>query len=134
MKQLPDSVEKYSSSPVFSEESIPNNLCSAHATKAGVWGRIVVKRGALTYTILGTPEEAIHLTPGVYGIIEPETPHFVTPEAEVEFQVADFLAVSTAAPGCRGYAKRLADSSSDVGWEVLSFGTEWTSSSSSSSA
>ena len=46
-----------------------------------------MKRGALTYTILSAPEEAIHLTPGEDGIIEPETPHFVTPEAEVEFQV-----------------------------------------------
>ncbi len=37
---------------------------------------------------------------------------------DVEFQVADFLGVWHAGPGCRGYAKRMADSCSSVGWEV----------------
>ncbi len=36
-----------------------------------------------------------------------------------EFVVADFLNVWTAAPGCRGYARRMADSHPSVGWEVL---------------
>ena len=58
---------------------------------------------------------------------------------DVEFQVADFLGVWDADPGCRGYAKRMADSSSSVGWEVVLMETEFvpctgSSSSSSSSA
>lgn len=50
----------------------------------------------------------------------------------VQFQVADFLDVWEGDPGCRGYAKRLADSHSDVGWEVLALGTVVSSSSSGS--
>ena len=37
----------------------------------------------------------------------------------VQFQVADFLDAWDAEAGCRGYAKRMADSQSSVGWEVI---------------
>lgn len=50
---------------------------------------------------------------------------------DVEFTVADFLDLQDADPGCRGYAKRMADSCQGVGWEVLVLGTESSSSSSS---
>ena len=58
---------------------------------------------------------------------------------DVEFQVADFLGGWDAGPGCRGYAKRMADSSSAEGWEVVMMATQFapctgSSSSSSSSA
>jgi hypothetical protein len=57
----------------------------------------------------------------------------------VEFQVADFLGVWNADPGCRGYARRMADSCSSVGWEIVAMETEFApctraASSSSSSA
>jgi hypothetical protein len=50
---------------------------------------------------------------------------------DVEFTVADFLDLSYADPGCRGYAKRMADSHQGAGWEVLVLGTSPPSSSSS---
>ncbi len=37
----------------------------------------------------------------------------------VEFTVADFLDIWEGDPGCRGFAKRLADSHQSAGWEVL---------------
>ncbi len=40
-------------------------------------------------------------------------------KTEVEFQVADFLDTWDADAGCRGYAKRMADSQGSVGWEVI---------------
>lgn len=49
----------------------------------------------------------------------------------VEFPVADFLDTWDADPGCRGYAKRMADSHASVGWEVLMMETSGPSSSSS---
>ena len=52
----------------------------------------------------------------------------------LEFQVADFLGVWDADPGCRGYAKRMADSYSSEGWEVVVMQTEFVSSSESSSS
>ena len=58
---------------------------------------------------------------------------------DVEFQVADFLGVWDARPGCRGYARRMADSCLSVGWEIVVMESEFApctgvSSSSSSSA
>ncbi len=50
----------------------------------------------------------------------------------VEFPVADFLDIWDADPGCRGYAKRFADSHADVGWEVLMMETSPGTSSSNS--
>jgi hypothetical protein len=40
-------------------------------------------------------------------------------KTDVEFQVADFLDLWDADAGCRGYAKRMADSQGSVGWEVI---------------
>jgi hypothetical protein len=53
-------------------------------------------------------------------------------KTEVELQVADFLDIWDAEPGCRGYAKRLADSHPSVGWEVIMIQTGASGSSSSS--
>ncbi|NQT13324.1 MAG: hypothetical protein HQ582_11280 [Planctomycetes bacterium] len=50
---------------------------------------------------------------------------------DVEFTVADFLDLEYADPGCRGYAKRMADSHQSVGWEVLVLSASPSSSSSS---
>jgi hypothetical protein len=40
-------------------------------------------------------------------------------KTDVHLQVADFLDTWDADPGCRGYAKRMADSHGSVGWEVI---------------
>ena len=40
----------------------------------------------------------------------------------VQFPVADFLDTWDADAGCRGYAKRMADSQGSVGWEVIGMG------------
>ena len=87
MKELPGDVKIYSSSPVFTKASVPKNLLSAHATKPGVWGMLIVQSGALTYSILGDSVESIRLEAGDAGVIEPTVRHFVTPEGEVEFFV-----------------------------------------------
>jgi tellurite resistance-related uncharacterized protein len=87
MKSLPTHVEKYANSPEFAETTIPKNLLSEHATKQGVWGRLVVKSGALTYTILGDTQESIRLEGGDFGVIEPTTGHFVKPDGAVTFLI-----------------------------------------------
>ena len=45
-------------------------------------------------------------------------------KTSVEFTVADFLDIWEGDPGCRGYAKRLADSHLSAGWEVLVLETD----------
>jgi hypothetical protein len=60
-------------------------------------------------------------------VFDPDQGKYVT--TDVEFSVADFLGVCHGEPGHRGYAKRLADSHLEAGWEVLVMVPEESSSS-----
>lgn len=65
---------------------MPAALRRRHNTKAGVWGLIRVLEGQLTLTYLDPPSEVI-LTPGNPGLVEPQQPHFVTPDGPMKMQV-----------------------------------------------
>ena len=51
MKSLPDHVQRYKSTPVFTEETVPKGLLKDHNTKNGVWGLICIEQGELEYII-----------------------------------------------------------------------------------
>lgn len=87
--ELPTDATAYRRTPDFTETTIPAGLLADHTTKAGVWGRIVVREGALRYVIpsLGRAEE---LRPDAVGIVIPEVPHHVAPIGSVRFHV-EFL-------------------------------------------
>lgn len=87
---LPDHVEKYAESPIFTNETVPAKLTSAHSTKANVWGRIRVLTGVLEYTLTGPPERSVTVKAGESHIIEPEVLHMVTLQEHTSFQI-DFL-------------------------------------------
>ncbi|MDA0663625.1 MAG: DUF1971 domain-containing protein [Proteobacteria bacterium] len=86
MKSLPPCVAPYHRTPDFTEAGIPRTLQDDHATKTGVWGRIVVDSGMLLLTFAGTGE-AITLRAGDTGIIAPEERHRVRAEGSVVFHV-----------------------------------------------
>jgi tellurite resistance-related uncharacterized protein len=90
---LPEGLEAYRRTPIFTEESVPGALRRAHSTKAGVWGLIHVLAGELLYHIVDARREAATyvLTPAsAPGIVEPEILHEVEPSGRVRFQV-EFL-------------------------------------------
>ena len=76
----------YRSTPIFDQDTLPAALRRRHDTKAGVWGLIRVLEGQLTLTYLDPPSEVI-LTPGNPGLVEPQQPHFVTPDGPMKMQV-----------------------------------------------
>lgn len=82
---LPPHVVKYSESPVFTEESIPEALRKNHQTKPMVWGQIVVKEGTLMYLRDNRPAQRVRA--GENATIYPEEPHSVAPEGDVTFKV-----------------------------------------------
>lgn len=83
MKTLPDHVQQYNASPVFTESTIPAGLLKDHNTKNGVWGLIRINEGELEYTI---DDKEIHvLTPEMQGVIEPEIVHHIKPLGAVSF-------------------------------------------------
>lgn len=83
MPSLPPDAEVYRRTGSFDETTIPRRLLEAHATKPGVWGRIVVEEGRLRYEILG--DDLWVLRPGVHGVIAPEVEHRVEPLGAVRF-------------------------------------------------
>ncbi|HEY6598470.1 MAG TPA: DUF1971 domain-containing protein, partial [Pseudomonadales bacterium] len=72
---------------VFDEASVPAGLLRSHTTKPGVWGKIVVLEGALTYRILEPAIEEIELNPQRFGVVEPGVKHEVAPRNGVRFYV-----------------------------------------------
>lgn len=83
MKTLPEHVQQYSSSPVFTENTVPKGLLKDHSTKSGVWGLICVNEGELEYII--EDQETHILTPKNKGVVEPEIKHHIKPLGAVSF-------------------------------------------------
>ena len=87
MIQLPDGVIAYKRTPQFDECTVPAGLLRSHTTKEGVWGRIRVERGTLTYRILEPHVSEQLLAPDRDGIVEPTVPHEVELTGPVSFHV-----------------------------------------------
>ncbi|MCC2981068.1 DUF1971 domain-containing protein [Sphingomonas sp. IC4-52] len=100
--RLPNGLEPYRRTPVFTEETVPAALLRDHDTKAGTWGLIHVLSGQLRYRITDprrAPAETL-LTPDTPpGVVEPTIVHHVEPVGAVTFQV-EFLRAAPA-PLCR---------------------------------
>ena len=90
MKNLPANVVPYHRTQEFSEVTVPDALRRRHTTKPGVWGRICVLEGSLSYRILEPMGEEHVLSVERSGIVEPEVPHEVEPLGPVRFFV-EFL-------------------------------------------
>ena len=86
MEQLPDGLAPYKRTPEFTETTAPAGLLKDHKLAAGVWGVIHVISGRLRYVIPSRREDVV-LSPGLDGIVVPETPHHVAPEGSVRFYV-----------------------------------------------
>lgn len=86
MNALPDTVEKYSQSRAFTETTTPANFQKHHATRPGVWGRLVVESGAIEFEWQADARRSA-LTKGDTVVIPPETPHRVILGGPVSFFV-----------------------------------------------
>jgi len=80
---IPKNLEPYFRSPVYNATTIPEKLTQKHQTKPGIWVKVNVERGNLTFTEIG--KEPIVIPAGSTHVVEPETAHFASPEDPVEF-------------------------------------------------
>ena len=87
MTDFPEGLTKYSESPLFTAESVPNKLLKAHATKDGVWGKLQVLEGSLHYIVPGPPASRSLIEAGDHGVIEPTVPHHLEIFGPVSFKV-----------------------------------------------
>ncbi len=84
---LPDGAKRYSTSPIFNQETVPQALLKDHQTKAGVWGRLVVLDGSLDFVVPGQHPLTHPITAPGFAIIEPEIAHHVSLKKPVRFQI-----------------------------------------------
>lgn len=89
MPSLPPDVSVYKVTNEFTDESVPVKMTQEHSTGPGVWGRIVVLAGRVTYLIPSLDRSWV-LRPGVDGILVPEQVHKVLPGAGARFRI-EFL-------------------------------------------
>jgi tellurite methyltransferase len=94
--ELPAGFVVYKHTPIFTETTIPDALRRDHATRAGVWARIVVLEGRLRYTV-DTPLLTTDLSPDRPGIVPAESRHRVEPLGPVRFQVEFWAAPAVSA-------------------------------------
>ena len=87
MKNLPEALQLYKTTPVFTEDTVPKGLLRAHNTKEGSWGKILIEDGKLLYRILEPEVEEIELSPEKYGVAEPVLKHEVELIGKVRFYV-----------------------------------------------
>ena len=86
-REMPEGYAAYKRTPQLTQDSIPAGLLRHHRTKPGVWGRIVVERGALELYEGEEREPHQLVTPGSSWLILPEVEHRVAPAGEVTFYV-----------------------------------------------
>ena len=89
--ELPDHYVAHRRTRAFTNDSMPPALRVEHATKAGVWGRIVVTAGTLRYRapVLGVDTL---LSRGDEAIVVPEVAHRVEPSGAAGFYLVFYRA------------------------------------------
>ena len=85
--EWPDGLTTYRRTPEFDAASIPDGLRAEHATKRGVWGRIHVVEGGLTYHVDAPVHRSLRVDPASSAVIVPEVRHRVEPGGAVRFFV-----------------------------------------------
>ncbi|MEM7406265.1 MAG: DUF3565 domain-containing protein [Pseudomonadota bacterium] len=88
--ELPEGLVSYRRTPEFNATTVPLGLLRDHATKTGVWGRIVVSCGIIRYVVTAPFAHQQDVVPGQPGIIAPEALHRVALSEDAEFHV-EFL-------------------------------------------
>ena len=83
---LPDGLELARTTPEFTAETMPDGLRRAHKVAVGVWGRLVVLEGTVTFVAEDSADRRT-LGAGEWQVIEPDTAHHVEPGADARFQV-----------------------------------------------
>lgn len=90
--EMPDDFEAYRKTAEFNQRTIPQSLRRDHSTKPGVWAKIQVIEGKLSYRIDVLGARQFKLSPRAPGIVVPEVRHSVEPIGPVRFFVEFYKA------------------------------------------
>ena len=87
MQNLPEGLILQSRTPDFDQHSIPKGIQGLHTTAEGIWGKIVISEGSLTYRIFEPELEQRILNEDRYGVVAPQAAHQVELKGPVKFHI-----------------------------------------------
>lgn len=76
-ERLPDGLELVRTTAVFDNGTVPAGLLRAHRVAEGVWGRLVVHTGTVTFVFEDEPDRPVTVVAGDEVVIPPARPHHV---------------------------------------------------------
>jgi tellurite resistance-related uncharacterized protein len=84
---LPDGLEHVRTTDTFDNDTVPAGLLRAHRVAEGVWGRLVVHSGTITFVFDDEPEHPITVSPGEAVAIPPARQHHLELHETATFAV-----------------------------------------------
>lgn len=96
--QLPDGLEHVRTTDTFDNATVPAGLLRAHRVAAGVWGRLVVHTGTVTFVFDDEPERPITVSAGGTVAIPPARQHHLELDGPATFAVEFHRTPSASSP------------------------------------
>jgi len=90
MKTLPNNLTYQKRTPQFSDGNMPEGMLGEHRTAVGIWAKIKVVEGNLTYRILEPDIEEHVLDRSRDGVVAPQESHQVEVNGPVRFYIEFF--------------------------------------------
>jgi tellurite resistance-related uncharacterized protein len=88
---MPDGLTHTRTTAEWDAESTPAAIRSAHVVAEGVWGRLCVRAGSVTFVFEDDDSAPRVVQAGEHQVIPPARPHHVEPAADARF-VVEFYA------------------------------------------
>jgi len=85
--QLPDGLEHVRTTDTFDNDTVPAGLLRAHRVAEGLWGRLVVHTGTVTFLFDDDPEHPITVPAGGSVAIPPARQHHLELAGPATFAV-----------------------------------------------
>jgi tellurite resistance-related uncharacterized protein len=95
---LPQGLEHVRTTDVFDNTTVPAGLLRAHRVADGVWGRLVVQAGVVTFVFDDEPDRPITVTAGESVAIPPARQHHVELTEPAAFAIEFHRAPTAASP------------------------------------
>lgn len=96
-EDLPAGVQLVRTTVKFDQDSVPAGLLRDHRVAEGVWGRLVVSSGHLTFLFEDSDEQPRSVSAGESVVIPPNRPHHLEVDGPVTF-VVEFHRPGTGRP------------------------------------
>lgn len=87
LRELPDGLVLTRTTDVFDNHTVPAGLLRAHRVADGVWGRLVVHTGRVTFVFDDEPDQPISVAAGETVAIPPARQHHLVLDGPATFAV-----------------------------------------------